>query len=105
MGGRWVRDGTGESVPEEAQNWASMEPDNIPDQDCVEIYIKRETDKAKWNNENCNRKKGTVCYTGKTQPFIDFCWTIAAYVDLNSVCTQPLVHRIPAVPTQTVWRP
>ncbi|XP_038571972.1 P-selectin isoform X2 [Micropterus salmoides] len=63
VGGEWIWDRTDEKVPQEAQNWATEEPDNIVDQDCVEIYIKREFDTAKWNNENCRKKKGTVCYT------------------------------------------
>ncbi|KAM9385820.1 P-selectin [Pholidichthys leucotaenia] len=57
----WVQ--TNKNVPEQAQNWATAEPDNIPGQDCVEIYIKRKTDAGKWNNEKCRARKGTVCYT------------------------------------------
>lgn len=67
--GGWIWDGTHEKLPEDAQNWAPDEPDDIAGQDCVEIYIKREIDTAKWNNENCRKKKGTVCYSGKTQFF------------------------------------
>lgn len=62
--GEWVWEKTDEKVPEDAQNWAAKEPDNIVTQDCVEIYIKRGKDTAKWNNENCQKRKGTVCYTG-----------------------------------------
>lgn len=61
--GMWTRKGTEEVVDEENQNWAPAEPDNIALQDCVEMYIKRDTDTAKWNNEKCRNKKGTVCYT------------------------------------------
>ncbi|XP_030288253.1 P-selectin [Sparus aurata] len=61
--GGWIWDGTHEKLPEDAQNWAPDEPDDIAGQDCVEIYIKREIDTAKWNNENCRKKKGTVCYS------------------------------------------
>lgn len=61
---KWVENN--QNLPEENQNWASEEPDNIPGQDCVEIYIKRVKDTAKWNNENCQKQKGTVCYSGKT---------------------------------------
>lgn len=64
--GMWTRIGTEEVVDKENQNWAPAEPDNIEGQDCVEMYIKRDTDTAKWNNEKCRNKKGTVCYTGKT---------------------------------------
>ncbi|XP_053178932.1 P-selectin [Scomber japonicus] len=61
--GMWTRIGTEEVVGEENQNWAPAEPDNIAGQYCVEMYIKRDTDTAKWNNEKCTKKKGTVCYT------------------------------------------
>lgn len=64
--GEWIQDRTNEKVPAEVQNWAPEEPDTIVGQDCVEIYIKRREDTAKWNNENCRKKKGTVCYTGKS---------------------------------------
>lgn len=64
--GEWIWQDTSEKVPKEAQNWAPEEPDNIADQNCVEIYIKREKDTAKWNNESCRKKKGTVCYASKT---------------------------------------
>uniref|UniRef100_I3J1E6 E-selectin n=1 Tax=Oreochromis niloticus TaxID=8128 RepID=I3J1E6_ORENI len=63
VAGLWTSVNTSQSVPEEAQNWASAEPDTISRQDCVEIYIKRGTDTAKWNNENCNKLKGALCYT------------------------------------------
>ncbi|KAM7388320.1 hypothetical protein PAMP_024505 [Pampus punctatissimus] len=63
IGEMWTWVGTKEIVPEDAPNWAPAEPDTIPGQDCVEMYIKREKDTAKWNNEKCRNKKGTVCYT------------------------------------------
>ncbi|XP_035508536.1 P-selectin isoform X2 [Morone saxatilis] len=59
----WVWDRSGKKVPEENQNWAPGEPDNLSGQDCVEMYIKRDKDTAKWNNENCRKKKGTICYS------------------------------------------
>ncbi|XP_069378251.1 P-selectin-like isoform X2 [Paralichthys olivaceus] len=61
--GAWTRVGTDELVPEDAQNWATEEPDSIAGQDCVEIYIKRNEDMGMWNNEKCTTKKGTVCYS------------------------------------------
>uniref|UniRef100_A0A3Q3X7S0 C-type lectin domain-containing protein n=1 Tax=Mola mola TaxID=94237 RepID=A0A3Q3X7S0_MOLML len=64
-GGMWIWDQTGEEVPEDVQKWAANEPDNSAGQDCVEIYIKKDNDTAIWNDENCFRKKGTVCYNGK----------------------------------------
>lgn len=62
--GAWISSRTGQQVPTETQNWASAEPDMIDGNDCVEIYIRRDRDTAKWNNENCGRKKGTICYSG-----------------------------------------
>lgn len=82
-GGEWIRDQTNEEVPEEAQNWAPEEPDSLAGQDCVEIYIKREKETTKWNNENCRRKKGTICYSGKMLiiylMFTGSCWLIITY--------------------------
>uniref|UniRef100_A0A3Q1HB59 E-selectin n=2 Tax=Anabas testudineus TaxID=64144 RepID=A0A3Q1HB59_ANATE len=63
VAGVWTWPGRNESVPEEDQNWAPEEPDSIVGQDCVEIYIKRDKDTGKWNNEKCLKRKGTVCYT------------------------------------------
>lgn len=65
QGEDWIWDRTNEKVPEEAQNWALNEPDDGAGQDCVEIYIKRADDTDKWNNDNCRKRKGTICYTGK----------------------------------------
>lgn len=67
-GEAWLRDGTDQKVPEDAQDWAPEEPDSIEGQDCVEVYIKRDKDTAKWNNENCRKKKGTVCYSISCRP-------------------------------------
>ncbi|XP_040897150.1 P-selectin [Toxotes jaculatrix] len=63
VSGVWICAGTNKNVTEDTQNWAPEEPDNIVGQDCVEIYIKREKDTGKWNNEKCRNKKGTVCYS------------------------------------------
>ncbi|XP_028259918.1 P-selectin [Parambassis ranga] len=62
VAGVWAWAESNQHVSEEDQNWATAEPDTIAGQDCVEIYIKREPDTAKWNNEKCRNKKGTVCY-------------------------------------------
>uniref|UniRef100_A0A3Q2Q418 Selectin E n=1 Tax=Fundulus heteroclitus TaxID=8078 RepID=A0A3Q2Q418_FUNHE len=32
-------------------------------EDCVEMYIKRETDEGKWNDETCTKHKTALCYT------------------------------------------
>lgn len=66
VGELWTNNRTGEVVLNETQNWAPGEPDDIKGNDCVEIYIKRNIAMGKWNNERCNKKKGVVCYTGKT---------------------------------------
>ncbi|XP_056133161.1 P-selectin [Lampris incognitus] len=64
VNGVWTWLGTNRSLSTEAENWATGEPNNIRNgQDCVEIYIKREKDTAKWNDENCKKRKSTVCYT------------------------------------------
>ncbi|XP_030583792.1 P-selectin [Archocentrus centrarchus] len=63
VAGLWTWVDTSQNIPEAAQNWATAEPDSLPRQDCVEIYIKRGIDTAKWNNEKCHNKKGTICYT------------------------------------------
>ncbi|XP_034533694.1 P-selectin [Notolabrus celidotus] len=58
----WIWARTNQQVPQETQNWAPNEPDNLQAQDCVELYIKREVDTGKWNNEGCRKRKGTICY-------------------------------------------
>ena len=53
-------------MTEEAANWAPGEPNNKQNkEDCIEIYIKRETDSGKWNDERCSKKKLALCYTGR----------------------------------------
>lgn len=62
----WTWVGTNKKLARQAENWATGEPNNVQDQqDCVEIYIKREKDTAKWNDERCSKRKGAVCYTGR----------------------------------------
>ncbi|KAM7011988.1 P-selectin [Tautogolabrus adspersus] len=61
--GGWIWAQSNNTVPQETQNWAQNEPDDISAQDCVEIYIKRDSDTGKWNNESCRKRKGTICYT------------------------------------------
>lgn len=62
---KWTWVDTSKPVPVEAQRWASEEPDSLAGQDCVELYIKRAKDSARWNNEKCSKLKEAVCYTGK----------------------------------------
>ncbi|CAL8238278.1 unnamed protein product [Merluccius merluccius] len=62
VAGVWTWVGTNRSLMPEAENWAVGEPNNAYE-DCVEMYIKRDKDMAKWNDATCRKKKGTVCYT------------------------------------------
>lgn len=64
--GDWTWVGPNTILTPGTENWAKGEPNNRHDQQgCVEMYIKREEDGAKWNDERCRSRKGTVCYTGK----------------------------------------
>lgn len=61
----WTWIGTQKPLTEEAKNWAPGEPNNKQsNEDCVEIYIKRDKDAGKWNDERCSKKKLALCYTG-----------------------------------------
>ncbi|KAL7872100.1 hypothetical protein SRHO_G00070830 [Serrasalmus rhombeus] len=60
----WTWVGTNKKLTHEAKNWAEGEPNNGQNnEDCVEIYIKREMDEGKWNDESCRKKKTALCYT------------------------------------------
>uniref|UniRef100_A0A3B4D9Z0 Selectin E n=1 Tax=Pygocentrus nattereri TaxID=42514 RepID=A0A3B4D9Z0_PYGNA len=60
----WTWVGTNKKLTEEAKNWAKGEPNNgRNNEDCVEIYIKREKDEGKWNDESCRKRKTALCYT------------------------------------------
>uniref|UniRef100_A0A3B5LQN1 Selectin P n=1 Tax=Xiphophorus couchianus TaxID=32473 RepID=A0A3B5LQN1_9TELE len=66
----WTWVGTNKSLTAEATNWAHGEPNNGQNgiisgqaEDCVEMYIKREKDEGKWNDERCSKKKTALCYT------------------------------------------
>ncbi|XP_013376814.1 PREDICTED: E-selectin [Chinchilla lanigera] len=60
----WVWEGTQKPLTDEAKNWAPGEPNNKQnDEDCVEIYIKRDKDTGMWNDEPCSKKKLALCYT------------------------------------------
>uniref|UniRef100_A0A2K5RP01 E-selectin n=1 Tax=Cebus imitator TaxID=2715852 RepID=A0A2K5RP01_CEBIM len=60
----WVWVGTQKPLTEAARNWAPGEPNNKQnDEDCVEIYIKRDKDVGMWNDESCSKKKLALCYT------------------------------------------
>ncbi|EPQ04591.1 E-selectin [Myotis brandtii] len=67
--GQWVWIGTGKPLTEEAANWAPGEPNNKrANEDCVEIYIKRQQDPGKWNDELCSKRKRALCYTAACTP-------------------------------------
>uniref|UniRef100_A0A3Q2R460 Selectin E n=1 Tax=Fundulus heteroclitus TaxID=8078 RepID=A0A3Q2R460_FUNHE len=66
----WTWVGTNKPLTAEASNWARNEPNNGQKgqlsgqaEDCVEMYIKRETDEGKWNDERCTKRKTALCYT------------------------------------------
>ncbi len=68
----WTWVGTNKALTAEATNWARGEPNNgknqrraIVNEDCVEMYIKREQQAGKWNDERCDKKKTALCYTGQ----------------------------------------
>nr|XP_017534838.2 E-selectin isoform X1 [Manis javanica] len=65
----WTWVGTQKPLTEEAENWASGEPNNKQEnEDCVEIYIKRATDTGRWNDERCDKKKLALCYEAACTP-------------------------------------
>lgn len=64
--GVWTWVGTEKVLTEKEANWATGEPNNRrSNQDCVEIYIKRQLEAGKWNDEPCTKKKKALCYKGE----------------------------------------
>ncbi|KAM7410036.1 hypothetical protein PAMA_001481 [Pampus argenteus] len=66
----WTWVGTNKALTPEATNWAQNEPNNANNveiegksEDCVEIYIKRDMEPGKWNDERCDKPKTALCYT------------------------------------------
>ncbi|XP_063109710.1 E-selectin [Cavia porcellus] len=60
----WIWEGTQKPLTDETENWAPGEPNNKQqDEDCVEIYIRRDKDAGMWNDEPCSKKKLALCYT------------------------------------------
>uniref|UniRef100_A0A3Q2FDM6 E-selectin n=1 Tax=Cyprinodon variegatus TaxID=28743 RepID=A0A3Q2FDM6_CYPVA len=65
----WTWVGTNKPLTKEAENWATNEPNggrlqtSSQAEDCVEMYIKREVDEGKWNDEMCSKSKTALCYT------------------------------------------
>ncbi|KAI6064116.1 P-selectin isoform X1 [Aix galericulata] len=65
QGGVWTWVGTNKALTKEAENWARGEPNNRrSNQDCVEMYVKRQQEAGKWNDEPCSKKKTALCYKG-----------------------------------------
>ncbi|NXN98933.1 LYAM3 protein, partial [Rhinopomastus cyanomelas] len=70
LAGTWTWVGTRKALTKEAENWAAGEPNNRrSNQDCVEIYIKRQWESGKWNDEPCGKKKKALCYQASCPPF------------------------------------
>ncbi|XP_035301707.1 L-selectin [Cricetulus griseus] len=68
IGKTWTWVGTNKSLTKEAENWGTGEPNNKKTkEDCVEIYIKRERDSGKWNDDACHKRKAALCYTASCQ--------------------------------------
>nr|XP_047936225.1 P-selectin-like isoform X4 [Anser cygnoides] len=64
----WTWVGTNKALTKEAENWAKGEPNNRrSNQDCVEIYIKRQQEAGKWNDEPCHKRKTALCYKASCQ--------------------------------------
>nr|XP_025979192.1 P-selectin-like isoform X2 [Dromaius novaehollandiae] len=69
LNGTWTWVGTRKALTKEAENWAEKEPNNKgSNQDCVEIYIKRQRESGKWNDEPCSKRKRALCYQASCQP-------------------------------------
>ncbi|XP_075038852.1 L-selectin isoform X3 [Mixophyes fleayi] len=64
INGVWTWVGTNKTLTNEAENWGEREPnDKGNNEDCVEIYIYRDKDVGKWNDDTCTKKKKALCYT------------------------------------------
>ncbi|XP_054978289.1 L-selectin [Sorex araneus] len=69
VGNVWMWVGTNKSLTPEAENWGQGEPNGRTlNEDCVEIYIQRERDSGKWNDDGCHKNKVALCYTGGVLP-------------------------------------
>ncbi|KAJ3599890.1 hypothetical protein NHX12_033844 [Muraenolepis orangiensis] len=70
----WTWVGTNKTLTEKATNWAHNEPNNAKNirtdgknSDCVEMYIQRDSEAGKWNDERCDKKKTALCYAAACQ--------------------------------------
>ncbi|XP_029564066.1 E-selectin isoform X3 [Salmo trutta] len=81
----WTWVGTNKTLTKEAENWADGEPNNGGNnEDCVEMYIKRDADTGKWNDESCMKKKTALCFTASCQS--DSCYHGECVETINSHC-------------------
>ncbi|KAM4629598.1 E-selectin isoform 2-T2 [Polymixia lowei] len=85
----WTWVGTNKPLTREATNWANNEPNNGKsgkiqgkEEDCVEMYIKREREAGKWNDERCGKKKTALCYAAACK--IDSCQNGECVETINS---------------------
>uniref|UniRef100_A0A8C7JAS8 E-selectin n=1 Tax=Oncorhynchus kisutch TaxID=8019 RepID=A0A8C7JAS8_ONCKI len=79
----WTWVGTNKTLTKEAENWADGEPNTVGNnEDCVEMYIKREADTGKWNDESCMKKKTALCFTASCQS--DSCYHGECVETINS---------------------
>ncbi|XP_076009299.1 E-selectin [Genypterus blacodes] len=70
----WTWVGTNKALTKEATSWAQGEPNNGKNgkrrgvnEDCVEMYIKRDMQAGKWNDEKCGNMKTALCYKAACQ--------------------------------------
>lgn len=82
----WTWVGTNKTLTPEATNWASGEPNNGGDtEDCVEMYIKRDMEPGKWNDERCGKLKTALCYAGRNKRYFS-CLCICILVHYQENC-------------------
>lgn len=110
LDGVWTWVGTRKALTKEAENWAQGEPNNRrSNQDCVEIYIQRQYQAGKWNDEPCTRKKKALCYQGERGDCragwagSSVGWPAAP--DGRALCVQPPASPPRAASGASAWRP
>uniref|UniRef100_A0A3B4ASD8 Uncharacterized protein n=1 Tax=Periophthalmus magnuspinnatus TaxID=409849 RepID=A0A3B4ASD8_9GOBI len=98
----WTWVGTNKPLTEEAKNWALGEPNNANkdarrSEDCVEMYIKRQYQAGKWNDERCDKQKTALCYSAycnysKVNAFTCVCYLVAVRCPAISVLENAVVN-------------
>ncbi|XP_029988955.1 L-selectin-like isoform X1 [Sphaeramia orbicularis] len=69
----WTWVGTNKTLTGVETNWAIGEPNNgisrrtSEEEDCVEMYVKRQVQAGRWNDERCGKRKTALCYTASCQ--------------------------------------